>query len=85
MKQSELIEFIESVTEKGELDAWLECNDESEVREAIIELIKLSGEVMRERIIANLLRCGSFDDGEYLKAIRTQPGVTLDDLKGDAP
>lgn len=49
---------------------------------ALEALITKAGEAMRDRVVANLLRCGALGDGEYLNAIRAFPAVTLDDLKG---
>ena len=83
MKQSKFLEFIGALTEKGELDGWLECNDESEVREAIIELIKQSGEVMRERCALDCIESCTSDltDSEVVASIRAMPGVNIGDLK----
>ena len=50
---------------------------------ALEAIIAKAGEVMRERIVANLLRCGALADGDYLNAIRALPAVALDNV-GDA-
>ena len=48
---------------------------------ALQALIQRAGEVMRDRIVANLLQCGALAEGDYLNAIRALPSVTLEDLR----
>ena len=48
---------------------------------ALQAIIQRSGEVMRDRIVANLLQCGALAEGDYLNAIRALPSVTLEDLR----
>lgn len=48
---------------------------------ALEAMIEKAGEVMRERIIKNLLQRGALDDGDYLISIPSLPSIKLEDLK----
>ena len=74
MPQEHIDEFIKAVHGgRGELDAWLECNNEAECRAAIFGII----EEEREAIIAKLLELGALGDGTYIEAIRMRSNIPV--------
>ena len=49
IKPSKMLAFVEALDgSRGMLDAWLECNDEAEVREYIKQHVKRAVEAERE-------------------------------------
>lgn len=50
IKQSEYMAFVEAISgQRGDLDAWLECNDEAEVRAMILHHVSARERAAYER------------------------------------
>ena len=75
MKPSEYLAFKEALEGKhGELDAWLECNSEAEVKAAIAEHARAIEAATLERA-AEIADDMDYDpDGSIAKTIRAMKG-----------